>query len=150
MTVTSLILGIDVSPRRLGERFANKVEIDQSGCWIWTGAATKGYGQVKRNGIQHAAHRYAYQHLVGPIPAGLVLDHLCRETRCVNPAHLEPVTNAENIRRGRVGLNESTKTHCPQGHPYDETNTYSWKNGWRQCRACRLVRQREWRERTAA
>jgi len=92
-------------PETEGERFWSKV--DKTGdCWIWNGGVgAGGYGAFGSydeadDPITVRAHRYAYEALVGPIPAGLVLDHLCRVRRCVNPAHLEPVTNAENIRRG--------------------------------------------------
>ena len=131
-------------------RFFAKVEYDEDGCWIWTGAATKGYGQFKIAGRQLAAHRVSYEAHVGPIPDGMVLDHLCRKTLCVNPEHLEPVTNAENIRRGRVGEREKSKTHCPAGHEYNDENTYSWKNGWRQCRICKRAAHRRWEARRAA
>ena len=97
-----------------------------------------------------AAHRFAYEMLVGPIPEGLDLDHLCRVRHCVNPNHLEPVTRSENLRRGirprlpqndRIGDKNRAKTHCPKGHPYDEANTlmHYWKreNSMRRlCRTC--------------
>lgn len=85
-------------------------------------------------------HRFIYSVLVGPVD-GLTLDHLCRNRRCANPAHLDPVSLAENVRRSwqtdtkRPSAN-ALKTHCPQGHPYDEANTYRGANGARKCRAC--------------
>jgi hypothetical protein len=104
---------------------------DAAGCWIWQGRIDyKGYG---RRG-DDLAHRLSYQQHVGPIPAGLQLDHLCRVRACVNPTHLEPVTNAENQRRSP--LVNSAKTHCPKGHPYDEENTYRWRKA-RHCRSCK-------------
>lgn len=77
---------------------------DKSGdCWLWQGALDRdGYGRVTVDGRGHPAHRVMYEVAVGPIPAGLTLDHLCRVPRCVNPSHLEPVTNAENARRARL------------------------------------------------
>lgn len=112
---------------------------DRTGsCWLWTRSLNgKGYAEVKVNGRHHPAHRLAYELLVGPIPAGLVLDHLCRVRHCVNPAHLEPVTNRENILRGdTVPAKNAAKTHCAQGHPYDDANTINRPNGHRRCRAC--------------
>jgi hypothetical protein len=115
-----------------------------SGCWIWTGASDDwGYGRVYYKGRRPAsamAHRLAYEHARGAIPDGLHLDHLCRNTYCVNPDHLEPVTCAENIKRGNTGINNRSKTHCPQGHPYDAENTRvspADGRGWqRSCEAC--------------
>lgn len=91
-----------------------------NGCRIWTGAKNdKGYGLINVNGVRVYTHRLAYELFVGPIPDGLVIDHLCRNPPCCNPSHLEPVTGAENTRRGEP----AQRTHCPQGHPYDEANT---------------------------
>lgn len=97
-----------------------------------------GYVRVKVGGSRLAvhAHRLAYEAVKGPIPAGLQIDHLCRVRNCVNPDHLEAVTQQENVRRGRVGENTRSKTHCPQGHPYDEANTYRNPAGSRNCRTC--------------
>ena len=86
-----------------------------SGCRLWLGPWDGLYGTIG----QKKAHRVAYEHIKGPIPEGLVLDHLCRVTICINPNHLEPVTDLMNIRRG---MGNASKTHCPQGHPYDGEN----------------------------
>jgi len=100
-------------------------------CWIWTGYITDdGYGG-KALGVP--AHVAAYVEIVGPVPDGLELDHLCRVHACCNPAHLEPVTHAENMRRCRKPL-------CGRGHDY-EANLYVSPQGQRQCRACRKVRE---------
>lgn len=130
------------------ERFFWRVDkTDPNGCWLWTGSREpKGYGRFWLNGQQFKAHRAAYELLVGPIPEGLVLDHLCRVRVCVNPAHLEPVTNRENILRGegRTAV-QARRTHCPKGHPYDEANTIvRQRHGrpTRQCRACARDRVR--------
>ena len=106
-----------------------------TGCWLWQGHVHQpsGYGQINRRGHVYA-HRFAYAFLVGPIPPGLELDHLCRVRRCVNPAHLEPVTSKENNRRGRPY--RTAKTHCVNGHPFDAANTALDSRGWRRCRAC--------------
>jgi hypothetical protein len=108
------------------------------GCWLWTAQHDRaGYAQFYLTSLRRSvgAHRFAYELLVGPIPDGLVIDHLCRNPGCVNPGHLEPVTNAENIRRGLAGR---LKTHCPKGHPLDGSNVYLRRNGTRYCRRCRL------------
>lgn len=121
-------------------------------CWLWTaGLSSDGYAQIRKDGAKRVAHRLLYEWLVGPIPEGLELDHLCRVTRCLRPDHLEPVTHAENVRRGRAGSNTRGKTHCPADHPYDEANTYIDPDGRRRCRSCRLAsrlqREQQARER---
>lgn len=110
-------------------------------CWIWTRSCIRGYGQFYLDGRNRKAHRIAYELLVGPVPDGLVLDHLCRVTRCVNPEHLEPVTVAENNRRSSLA-----KTGCHRGHPYDDANTYIFR-GARACRRCRAEAQARWQAR---
>lgn len=123
------------------ERFWQKV--DKSGeCWLWRGSARQGYGQINFRGIPMPAHRFAYELLVGPIPDGLVIDHLCRNPPCVNPAHMEPVTNEENLRRGERRNQFSDVTHCAKGHAYDVANTWHGRNG-RQCRTCNRERARQ-------
>lgn len=134
--------------RPLEERFWEKV--DKSGdCWLWTSALSKGYGQFAIDGVQRRAHRLAYTWLVGPIPEGLSLDHLCHgwdatcnlrekcpHRRCVNPAHLEPVPRGVNAMRGHGPWAENArKTHCLRGHELAGENLYLW-HGHRICRAC--------------
>jgi hypothetical protein len=129
------------------ERFWEKVEKTDS-CWLWTAAKSKGYGAFKVAGRQEEAHRYSYELLVGPIPTGLTIDHLCRNPACVNPAHLEPVTNRENVLRGiSPWAKNAAKTHCPQGHPYDEENTRWNSLGSRECKTCRRETWRLYDER---
>lgn len=122
----------------LPARFWDKVERGEpSACWPWLASLNSdGYASFWLDGRQHRAHRLAYEALVGPIPDGLLLDHLCRVRHCVNPDHLEPVTNAENTRRGLCGR---LVTECRQGHPYTAENTYIKTNGCRDCKTCRAL-----------
>lgn len=125
------------------ERFWPKVS-RSDGCWEWTGSCfiPQGYGRFWMGGTKYVrAHRFAYELLVGPIPDGLVLDHLCRNRKCVRPDHLEPVTQGENVLRG-VGLPavNVAKTHCIHGHEFTEANTYRCGNA-RNCRACHRIRE---------
>ena len=120
------------------ERFWSKVQRADVGCWEWERAlATNGYAQFWNGERLVAAHRYAYELEVGPIPEGLVLDHLCRVPTCVRPDHLEPVTMAENTRRGF-----SAREVCRRGHPFDGDNVRHLKNGSRRCRECARIWQR--------
>ncbi len=120
---------------RTEQRFWSKVNKTET-CWLWMASSDhKGYGQFRLDGKNRKAHRVAYELLIGPIPDGLQIDHLCRVRHCVNPAHLEAVTCQENIRRGQTGAWGRATTHCPLGHPYDEANTYTW-HGMRNCRTC--------------
>lgn len=130
------------------ERFWEKV--DKRGpdeCWIWTAATRHGYGSMGFNGKMVYSHRWLYEQAVGPIPDGLDLDHLCRNRKCVNPAHLEPVTTRENILRGEGQCAKNArKTHCKRGHEFTPENTY-WhaSTGRRRCRVCRRETSRKWR-----
>jgi hypothetical protein len=113
--------------------------VDKSGeCWIWTAALDQdGYGKCRYGGSVQRAHRVAWDMLVGPIPDGLHLDHLCRVRACVNPMHLEPVTNRVNLLRGDThAARNAAKTHCPKGHEYTDENTQRKSNGSRICRTC--------------
>ena len=123
-----------MSPRP--PRFWENVNKTES-CWIWTAALDQdGYGKCRRDGVKRA-HRVAYEELVGPIPAGLHLDHLCRVRECVNPEHLQPVTNLLNLMRGQTfAAINAAKTHCPKGHEYTPENTQRKANGSRICRTC--------------
>lgn len=135
-------------PRPSDDRFWEKV--DASGdCWEWTGAKTGGgYGNFHDGKINVVAHRYAYARLVGPIPEGMVLDHLCRNHACVNPDHLRVVTRRENTLCGyNSPANNARKTHCHRGHPLAGDNLRIRSSGDRFCKACRRIRTQNARAR---
>ena len=120
------------------DQLTERIEIQPGGCWLWTGAVNNGYGRLYCDGRLVYAHRAVYEEMVGPIPDGRQLDHRCRVTRCVNPAHLEPVSNRENGRRGIKGV---LTTQCPNGHVYTDENTMRRPNGHRRCRRCHNTRE---------
>ena len=122
------------------DRFWIKVDkTPETGCWHWTSTiTTEGYGQFWFNRRPRLAHRFAYEMMVGPIPEGLVIDHLCRVRHCVNPSHMEPVTPAENNARGlSLSAANARKTHCKHGHPFTVDNTRFTPAGDRECLTCR-------------
>ena len=129
---------------------------DLGPCWQWTASLSRdGYGNFRvGNSLSGKsrtvlAHRWAYEHLVGTILSGLEADHLCRFPPCVYPAHIEPVTHQENILRGNtIAARHAARTHCAQGHLYDEANTYRW-GGRRICRKCRAAEALKWWRRRA-
>ena len=149
-------------------RFTAKIKIDPSGCWHWTGARVKptasrpnggGYGFFRADGRSQLAHRVSYAHHVGPIPEGMTIDHTCHKAdgscpgggrdcmhrRCVNPAHLEAVTQRVNNGRGMgTSADNARKTECVSGHPFSAENTYVTKTGARHCRTCRRERTQRW------
>ena len=141
-----------LGPRPAEVRFWEKVDKSApGGCWVWLASTfANGYGQFSVLGQVFKAHRWAYQALVGPIPEGKQLDHLChthdascaggdscRHRRCVNPAHLEPVTARVNTLRGdTLPAFNAAKTECKWSHPFDAGNTRYTKRGARVCRTC--------------
>ena len=134
-----------IDPRR---RALGKFTVGDD-CWLWTDRPDPGgYGRIKmegRKGRLVQAHRFVYEMLVGPIPEGLQLDHLCRVRNCVRPDHLEPVTGAENQRRGNINQH-ALKSACPRWHAYKAYPTYEKRTGttriWRRCLVCRAEASR--------
>jgi len=127
------------------DRFAAQVRADESGCVLWTSATNRtGYGRFTVQGKLVLAHRFAWQIAHGPVPAGLCVLHRCDVRRCVNVSHLWIGTHRDNtqdmVQKGRDA--QSRKTACPQGHPYDEANTY-WHRGDRHCHTCLVQRARD-------
>lgn len=125
-------------------RFVRKTET----CWLWLGSKDqKGYGYFGLAGKNKKAHRIAWLITHGEIPDGLVIDHLCRVPSCVNPAHIEPVTNRENVLRGISPLANFAKlTHCKYGHPLTGDNVTPRGYG-RRCKTCRRRSNSEWQKR---
>jgi len=147
------------------ERFLQKVTYEpNSGCWLWTGSErSTGYGCFSLNRANYPAHRASYEFFVGPIPAGLVIDHACCVRVCVNPDHLRPMTQCDNLARGKSGkgvktgrnptwlggnygngrdnlLHNKRKSHCPKGHPYSGDNLKIRPCGRRECRECHRLK----------
>lgn len=119
--------------------------IEVGDCWIWKGSSRGYYGQYQYKGRSYLAHRYVYELLVAPIPAGMTLDHLCRNRPCVNPDHLEVVSSRINILRGASphAIN-ARKTHCKRGHEFTPENTTFLKGGGRRCRICARAKWSRW------
>lgn len=119
------------------KKFWDKVR-KSKGCWNFIGSVGKdGYGKFYIDGKMEMAHRVSYKIKVGEIPKGLNIDHKCRNRACVNPKHIEPVTQRENVMRGLgVARFNSEKTHCIHGHEFNYINTRITKDGERACRVC--------------
>lgn len=136
----------------IAEKLIAYSEDGEGGCRVWTrGKYYQGYGVCRHDGKYRKAHRVSYEVFVGPIPDGLEMDHLCRNRACINPAHLEPVTHLENMRRSNPWHPQKAKRFCPSGHPYDERNTLISKaTGERRCRACMRAYKQRAKERKRA
>ncbi len=134
------------------ERFRAKVAIRGADeCWEWLASVTNGgYGRYRLPGRHVTAHRFGYERAMGAIPEGLDLDHLCRNRRCVNPRHLEPVSERENTLRGEsFAAVNARKTHCHRGHPLSGDNVYVWHR-MRACRTCSKVNRQRYEARRKA
>lgn len=119
-------------------------------CMVFQGRLVKGYGKVDFEGKKLFVHRYVWEKAFGPIPPGLVIDHQCRNRACCNVSHLRLVTALVNVTENVIGSASSinaAKTSCPQGHPYDDTNTFHEKRGARRCRICNREKYRRWKAR---
>lgn len=160
---------MEYTPQELPKRFRDRIDVQANGCWHWRPPLDRhGYGHANWERVKQAAHRVVYKILVGPIPPGLQLDHTCHDPnmcvppcihrRCVNPAHLEPVTPAENLRRSGARRAVSEKfavpRDCPQGHPMtgDNLHVATTKDGHRnyKCKTCNRDAQRRWKAKRAA
>lgn len=125
------------------KRMSNRWDMEEeTGCWVWRPPLhNTGYSQITVRRKKTSGHRAAYMLLKGEIPHDMVIDHLCRTRACVNPEHMELVTNKENLLRGEgFSAVNAKKTHCPQGHSYSEENTYMLR-GYRNCRTCMRERR---------
>lgn len=137
-------------PREWTDRFLARVTDAPGGCWQWTGyLMPNGYARISVNGERQYAHRVAYEAVRGPIPDGLVIDHLCRNRGCVNPDHLEAVTQRTNVLRGvSFAAARARQVRCLRGHRFTKANTYVAGNGTRKCRTCRAAARARSRRRT--
>ena len=134
--------------------YKDRIQVRDGSCWQWVGGCNEdGYGVLRLHNKGHMAHRFVYEKLVATVPKSLVMDHLCRNRACVNPEHMEPVTQRTNLLRGEgFAAKRAAQTHCIHGHEFIPENTYVRKGRLRQCKECakRIERARAAKKRTAA
>lgn len=138
---------VDRRKKDLLERFVDKIKLSDTGCWLWTGARNKGYGVIKVDGRTRYATHIAWDLFVGPIPPEMTTDHVtCRNPPCVNPNHLRLLGHLANSADNWIANEKRAVTHCPEGHPYDENNTFDRPlpagGTGRGCRACAGISNR--------
>ncbi len=134
---------LDLQTDRNGPVPSHRPELGR--CWLWTGSLTNGYGYVRVGKRKVQAYRINYERWIGPIPPGAILDHLCRVRACVRPDHCDPTTYRENTVRSPIhtAMAKAARDTCPEGHPFDEANTYIQpRTGWRLCRTCQREKRR--------
>lgn len=140
-------MAIDEAYDSAVDRFTRRIDRDPgTGCWNWTGSLTgQGYGRIRVGDKGRVvAHRFSYELYVGSIPDGLQIDHLCRNRRCVNPAHMEPVTSRENTLRGDApAARQARQTRCLRDHALSGKNLRLRPSGKRECRTCARDLQRD-------
>ena len=127
------------------QRYWENVEISDNGCWNWIASKGKPYGQISINLKDNSVHRVMWEQTREKIPSGISIDHLCRNTKCVNPIHMEPVTIGENVLRGTgITAINKRKTHCNRGHEFSGNNLMMVGplKKWRQCRECTRIKSR--------
>ena len=139
--MTAKKLGAHYFVGPIEDRLARYSYSVKSGCIIWFGALTMGYGCVWHQKKRRKAHVVAYEIVNGPVPDGFELHHTCMNRNCINPAHLQPVTRGQHqILEPRRFVGDVT--HCKQGHAFDAENTRINRNGRRSCRKCHALWQR--------
>lgn len=125
--------------------------VQPNGCWLWQGGTdANGYGMFNDGGRTRYVHRAVCEAIHGPLPRELLARHTCNTPPCAAPEHLIPGTHSDNAKDAiaagvEFGKLQSAKTHCPQGHPFDEANTYRRPNGARGCRTCMRLASQVWK-----
>lgn len=147
---TRLLASSGNYPQDTLDRLLSRVRSQPNGCWMWTGSLTdEGYGQIhfwiNKRKITRRVSRVSFEIFIRTLGKREIPDHLCRNRGCINPTHMEPVSNRTNVLRG-VGptARNARKTHCKRGHAFTPENTYTTQN-MRHCRKCRAARMRTYR-----